>query len=545
MRAVVYCRFSREDTNNSLERQEATCLRFAQGKRWEVIGIYKEDMSSGYDFDLPEMKNVITLAKGRAFDKLVVSTADRLARNKLKAQLLQLELSNYDIEIAYADRDIEDPEIAGIVSELDHMVAERERKTIAKRTSGGRNDMVQRGSVMFHNYPPLGYDSQKIDGRWRVIPIPEELRIVKLVFDLFTNGRTLNSIAEQFNREEVPTYSELRDKRQTKNVWYPAQIRNILRNRLYVGTFIYSKRKLAHKMNFHNGVITTKKVWLENDSPIEVEVPEAKVIDQRIFDKAQKLLSQNKSYGRKPKGKFLLSQRVYCECGLKGGAETRLVKGKRYGYYSVQHCEKVKMFNSQKVDDFVWDWLRGIVLDREGFRKRIEDYANETEKMLEPLNQKIKGLKALRAKKVEQYEPILRNWMSLDNFDKGILKSQKLELQADIKELDTQIAVAEQERDNFADIGTIDWLLDGRDWVRYWDGVANTFEFLDAPFEQKLDYIRRYDVTLKILRIEGEYWFKLKCNFAEDLLKFNNIFRNVLQLQHILDFTELLKVDFS
>ena len=45
MKAVIYCRKSREDAD-SLQRQEELCREYCERKGYEVVGIYSETHSS-------------------------------------------------------------------------------------------------------------------------------------------------------------------------------------------------------------------------------------------------------------------------------------------------------------------------------------------------------------------------------------------------------------------------------------------------------------------------------------------------------------------
>ncbi len=80
MRIAIYSRVSTAQQDDEAQYEELTTL--CQRSGWEIVRTYREKISGTKSAaDRPELKRLLIEAKQRKFDKVVVWSADRLARS--------------------------------------------------------------------------------------------------------------------------------------------------------------------------------------------------------------------------------------------------------------------------------------------------------------------------------------------------------------------------------------------------------------------------------------------------------------------------------
>jgi DNA invertase Pin-like site-specific DNA recombinase len=78
LRVAIYSRVSTTQQNDDAQYEELAALCVRCG--WDITSVYREKDSGTKSADSrPELKQLLTAAKQRRFDKVVVWSADRLA----------------------------------------------------------------------------------------------------------------------------------------------------------------------------------------------------------------------------------------------------------------------------------------------------------------------------------------------------------------------------------------------------------------------------------------------------------------------------------
>ncbi len=81
-------------------------------------------------------------------------------------------------------------------------LAQMERELIGERT---RSAMAfKREQLQPTSHPPLGFRANGAGGH-RMIPVPEELKIVRTILDLWRRGQSYRAIAAKLDTDGVPT----------------------------------------------------------------------------------------------------------------------------------------------------------------------------------------------------------------------------------------------------------------------------------------------------------------------------------------------------
>ena len=221
MKAVIYCRKSREDAD-SLQRQEELCREYCERKGYEVVGIYSETHSSqskGEEYQ--EMIDYLLLHKGIT---IVVKERSRLNRNEqIMAELnIILLKQKHKIETISGEVfDCNNPQMKFISSILDAFY-QFEYATTKVRMAAGKKKAKESG-IYVYGKPPYGYNTVSK----RLVVNEEEANIVRRIFKDFSVGKTLKQIYDALNREGCTIHNKAFEGR---------NIKNILLNRCYSNT---------------------------------------------------------------------------------------------------------------------------------------------------------------------------------------------------------------------------------------------------------------------------------------------------------------------
>jgi site-specific DNA recombinase len=180
--------------------------------------------------------------------------------------------------------------------------AEFERNRLAERVFPGMVKSVQAGNWHGSRNCPTGYTYNK---EKKLLEINKrEANIVCLIFKLYLEGKSTTDIAEYLNKSKHET--------RVGRYFYPKYIRDILRNRLYIGEIVWNKYHYDKKLETGKG-----HKYIKND-PSQWIIAKGKhqpIISVEEFEKVQKLLDERNlvPVRRSQKGKFAFSRLLYCE----------------------------------------------------------------------------------------------------------------------------------------------------------------------------------------------------------------------------------------
>jgi site-specific DNA recombinase len=157
----------------------------------------------------------------RGFTVVIVDSASALGNDMGEAamRLLQIEATGVPILSAQTGREV--------IRELVDRWADRADGTpVSERVRSAMRRKAVRGEVL--GRPPYGY---QVGPRRRLDLVPEEAVVVRYIFRLYLQeGMGIRRIAGQLNAEGIPT-------RRGGN-WSMVTVRDILRNRVYLGTYV-------------------------------------------------------------------------------------------------------------------------------------------------------------------------------------------------------------------------------------------------------------------------------------------------------------------
>ena len=326
MKAVGYFRVTLDTDKgvpSTMVEQEHGFSRFCEEQGYEPATAFS-DMDSGTRVSVDEYQNMIRYIRKQPEKLIVVSKSLSHIHPDIKevARCL-LELDGLGATVAITDGEIDDP----LAAAVQLWSAQREGESSGERVREAMRSRAIHGKGM--GKPPFGY---RIGADQKLEVVPEEAETVELIYKLYLQDRMgVRLIARYLNEQGITTRRGGR--------WSIVGIRDILRNRTYVGTY----------------------------SRFGVKVPDSHpaIIQNYVFTMVQEQLRSNVKRGEyAPREPFLLAGLAYCGycdnrmMGVnRNQAWTRRRDGKQmrkdYRYYQCQSRANQSFcrYNTRKSDD--------------------------------------------------------------------------------------------------------------------------------------------------------------------------------------------------
>lgn len=221
MKAVGYFRVSSGAAGSLLE-QETAFSSFCQGTGYEPIATFVDVQpagSSAYN----EYQRMLQYIKGleRGFLVVLVKDLEQLGDNHREALRRVLELEQLGAKLVCTQQDVADP----VAHVLEAWGQARRKGTLSIKVRRAMKQRAMAGSGL--GKPPLGY---RIGATGRLEVLPGEAQTVKLIYRLYLESKLgIRLIARSLNERGIATRRGGR--------WSMVSIRDILRNRTYLGTY--------------------------------------------------------------------------------------------------------------------------------------------------------------------------------------------------------------------------------------------------------------------------------------------------------------------
>ena len=525
-RCVLYARVSGDDRGKdgrNLEGQLEMGREYAHERGYTVVEELPEDDrgASGADIDLPQLNRIRDLARTHKFDILVVRELDRLSRNLAKQLIVEEELKNAGVAIEYVLGEYPDTPEGNLMKHVRATIAEYEREKIAERMVRARRNFVRAGNVLVHGRPPYGYRVTSIDGK-RALEIHEaEARVVRLIFQWYTEGdgeqgpMSIYHIVKRLTDHGIPTPGDIDPrvwKRRGPGQWNRSTVRKILRRETYAGVWHYGKVKESK----HGEVRNDRQHWLS------IEVPA--VVSRQTWEAAQSQMEENKrDSSRNLKYVYLMRRRLTCgSCGSKiRGSKTPEAKG-GYRYYNcpahiqrLDYATKCAMgvyFRVDWVDAMVWEWLRNLLLEPDITLQGLRAEQAARQEINKPLKDRCSVIDNLLDENRRQLERALDLHLT-GRLSRAFLADRQARLESTIESL-------EQERSELmtrlkAQELTSSQIEDIMDFVTQ---VARGLEVVDADFNAQRRLVELLDVWGTLAIEDGQQVVHVRCTVGSGAL---------------------------
>lgn len=233
MKVAAYMSLSTEEQPGedrySPRAQLADIKRLCTSRRYVIVETYQDTVSKAVS-DRPGYQRMISDAKNRLFDAVVIAKLDQLAGSPGLQLLRTDQLENLGLRVIFVTEPAgtEDQDMSAIIRSVMDAFPEFERSKMISRMSAGRRDKAMRGG--YSGGPPqFGYVLRDHE----LVVDEHEAEIIKKVFAWRSQRWTLQEIGDQLNKECTT-------RRGCK--WQPRQVSRILEHHgLYRGRYAYGK----------------------------------------------------------------------------------------------------------------------------------------------------------------------------------------------------------------------------------------------------------------------------------------------------------------
>ena len=236
LRVAAYCRVSteEEEQQGSFEIQKLYYTeKINSTPEWEVAGIYADDGISGVHTKKRDGFNqMIQDCKKHRIDLILTKSISRFARNTLDSIQYVRMLKQMGIAVVFEKENIN---TATMNSEMILTVlsafAQAESESISQNVARGKRMGYKHGKFAFPYGRIIGY-RKGADGKPEIIP--EQAEIIRLIFNSYLQGDSLQSI-----KTKLETAGALTARGNT--AWSAQSIQRILQNEKYCGDVLLQK----------------------------------------------------------------------------------------------------------------------------------------------------------------------------------------------------------------------------------------------------------------------------------------------------------------
>ncbi len=361
----IYARVSSilQDIENSVAAQVKACRDYAESQKYHIIEVYIDKAESGTSSNRPEFQRMITDAKKKNFEVILVHKLDRFARNREDAVTYKALLRRHKVELYSISEALGDDIYSRLIEGILEVVAEFYSLNLGQEVRKGQAEVASQGFVP--NGPiPVGYKRVRLekDQHTTLEPDPDVAPVIQQVFKMSAEGKHLEILIEFLN-------SKLKSPR-GKN-WNISHLCKILKSRLYLGERSY------------NGVV-------------KVDAHPA-LISEELYEKAQRKKREN--WGRKINARiFPLSGLMICDKCKRAFVGGSSLRGNcLYKYYICSSyngnriCYK-KRIRAEKIEGIVKDIVIKELgnIDLEKYKKTGTGVSKQVKKKeIKELKQKI------------------------------------------------------------------------------------------------------------------------------------------------------------
>lgn len=526
MKVAIYVRVSTQrQTQTQTIEQQLDLLRAhsqAHGWQWEDEHIFRDDGYSGASLRRPGLDRLRDQVRGAAFDRVVITAPDRLARNYVHQMLLIEELERGGCQVAFIDRPMSQDPHDQLLLQIRGAVAEYERSLIAERMRRGRLQKYQAGSLLPWTHAPYGYrvDPARPRDPSGVRLEPAEAAVVGEMFAKYLQERqSLMGITKQLMLQQVPSPSgRLR--------WNQATVRGILANPVYTGTvFIGRYRSTAaqHRQSplvpigrGHGGhPLTDQEEWIA-----VTRVPA--IVSQEQFELVQAKLAHNQQFARRNNTAHPYLLRALVSCGVCHLACTGRSSKAGYAYYTcrgkshaIVSCRDEKcpsrFIPAGQLDELVWQDVCEVLTHPETIAAALQR-AQGGQWLPQELQARRENLRKARVSLEQQMERLtdayLANVLALDEY-----KRRRLELEQ------RQQGIAEQARQLEASVGRHDELAG---MVKSIEAFCQRVQqgLAEATFEQKRQLVELLIDRVVVTEEEVEIRYVIPTSKSSEQIRF-------------------------
>lgn len=253
-KAVIYCRVSgvkQTTRGDGLSSQETRCREYAKLRGYEVVDVFKDDLS-GSLINRPGMKAMLAFLKRNRKNAHVVLIDDisRLARGVLAHWELRSAIDTAGGILESPSIEFGEGSDSQLIENLLASVSQHQRQKNGEQTKNRMRGRVLNG--YWCHYPPVGYRYERLSGQGKVM-VPNEpiAAIVREALEGFASGHFGSQAEVKRFLEASPAYPKDRTGEITNQ-----RVKDLLTQPLYAGYIEMPKWDISLRPARHEGLIS-------------------------------------------------------------------------------------------------------------------------------------------------------------------------------------------------------------------------------------------------------------------------------------------------
>ena len=503
MRVAFYARVSteRQQSAQMIEQQVAQLRAYLAARPgWEVdeAHIFRDDGYSGAKLVRPGLDALRDQAARAAFDLVLITAPDRLARNYVHQMVVLEELERRGVRVVFIDRPPSDDPHDQLVLQIRGAVAQYERTLIADRMRRGRLAKLRSGQLLPWTRAPSRYrlHPERPRDPAAVQVDPAAAAVIQELFASYAEGGvTLHALAVRLTGRQLPTPTG-------QAIWKPSTIRGLLTNPAYRGEAASGRLRAVPARGRRSALEPVGRGLSTRAHPPEewITVPVPALVSAEQFDLVQRRLATNQQGARRSTTHpYLLRGLVSCGiCQLSCVGRTRCATETRYRYYFCRgklaavtsgraaRCQ-ARFIPAAQLDELVWADLYAVLQQPELVAGALER-AERGAWVPDELRRRQATLQGVRARVARQRARLLEAYVA-EVIDLGTLERHDRAL----REREEELLAREREL-----VARVDRLAEVSGIAR---SVAAICERLRAGLERATFEQRRQLVELLIDRV--------------------------------------------
>jgi site-specific DNA recombinase len=502
---ALYSRIStaKQKDGISLDQQDHRMSLYAESNGIIVPADYHfQEQESGYKSARSDYDRIRQLVREGKIDVLIVYGSDRHTRDPIHGEIFRSELRRNKVALHIVT---EGGEVDIITPTGQYMRRQMDNfnwywgKMIQQTTMDKKKEYAEHGIPLQQGPAPFGYRRVGKQREARLEHIPEEIAIVRRIFELLDIGYSVLTVVGMM--EGTPTPGDIRGylRKRPHGVWTKGTIYQIMKDEIYAGVYYGNRYEFVEREDGRKrNQLKPREQW------IRCEVPA--VVSREQWERVNRALAEGnlKPAPETRKHNYLLSRLTWCRhCKLKISGHTIAKRG--HAYYrcnsvapetTVEPCA----LGNRRVDDAddtVWEFTRALLKEpaamiaamREAQRVQMEDNAE--------LSQRISEMDDLIAERRVELETLVVSFRQA----KGALLLEALQREAD--RIAETIAGLEQEREKLTR-KFVEYVITDDDLASLERFAADVGPALDeADFALKRQIIEMMDFTFEMENDRG------------------------------------------
>lgn len=302
-KAAGYIRLSKADRkenryySDSIYNQKKIIEEYVK-KRTDIIlkDFYIDDGYSGLDAKRPQYKRLLCDIENGIINCIIVKDLSRIGRDYIEVgRMIKFYFNKKNvcfISVAdgYDSQQCDNELYSPFYMYMKSIVNDEYSRDISLKVRTGLEVCMRNGEYV-GAFAPYGYLKSSEDKK-KLVPDDKVTDIIKMIFMLRADKKSLQAIADRLNKMNIMTPFEYRKSKEcayktpfalqktesVKKKWYPQMIKRILTNEIYAGVLVQSKSK---KLNYK----IKKMIKTEEGDRIRCEKSELAIVDRELFEK--------------------------------------------------------------------------------------------------------------------------------------------------------------------------------------------------------------------------------------------------------------------